>query len=746
MDIWAWVREAERGLAENGRGRLAELMLRLPGLVCDDRHAEVDALVPEALALAREVESPWIEVFVRHWYLQSRILHRHQVERFLPEAVALIELASRPEARDCPQSVCATQDLVNCYAHADGPGWVPERLAASEETLARINASWPCFSCISSEKAAALVDGGRPEEALRFLDAQETALVQRGDEDDFCGSRVQALMALGRFEEALALNDASKHPGRGQSFELSRAIDRARLLLRSGRAPEAKAALPPFELIAGTHLHYPGWTDAVERLAEAGQMENDWSLEVRLFGIQRELAANGVVRDAFDVARARVRLALARGRRATAARALEAARALVPRLRRPLDAPAQLLELEAALGAPSAGLGFDDETTLPILGEDPEVDLERLEVLRAASPDDETLMVAEARALMALGEERCARERLEPLAARSREAARALAGLLVGAGDREALVAQAEAAVGPELGALGWWAITTFEHRRGDLEAARAAVARVLALDPAATEPRRLFAELAREAGELDVALEELARLTAEGTEPGPADWDRMTVATLLGRWDRVRASAARLELDVPPGEGPIETGGGLCRVKLPGPDGQVLFAERTGPVTATILEIGPPGPPCPYRDQVVFDAAPLNAPPEAGEEEEHTFVFPAVGVLAPGGFASFALEGIRPSAEALEAFEAGLSELGGALQVVSPEDYEVWQSASDAPAPGIYALLAVPAATELSRVAALLDRLAEDQPVCSRARARALGAPARIAEEEALAEELNLA
>ena len=88
-----------------------------------------------ALALVRAQKHPWAEVYVRHWYMQSKILHRHEVQDTLSDAVDLLEFANRPETRDCPQSVCVTQDLACAYADIDGPGYARERLAVAAETL-----------------------------------------------------------------------------------------------------------------------------------------------------------------------------------------------------------------------------------------------------------------------------------------------------------------------------------------------------------------------------------------------------------------------------------------------------------------------------------------------------------------------------------------------------------------------------------------------------------------------------------
>ena len=195
MDIWRWVEATKRSLRKSGHTRLATLVEDLPNLVCNDQHGRVEAVVPEAVALAKAAREPWVEVFVRHWALQSRVLHRWEAQGHLPEAVALLEFANRDETRQCPQSVCVTQDLAACYACTDGPRYVKERLAVASETLSRIDPSWPCFQCITDEYASALQDDERHEEALAFLQAQTDRAVQAGADDvpRFVTSRVESL-------------------------------------------------------------------------------------------------------------------------------------------------------------------------------------------------------------------------------------------------------------------------------------------------------------------------------------------------------------------------------------------------------------------------------------------------------------------------------------------------------------------------------------------------------------------------
>ena len=66
MDIWRWVETTTKALRRAGNDRLAELLDALPGLVCDEEDARVEALVPEALIYGVESGT---------WTLTAKIYH-----------------------------------------------------------------------------------------------------------------------------------------------------------------------------------------------------------------------------------------------------------------------------------------------------------------------------------------------------------------------------------------------------------------------------------------------------------------------------------------------------------------------------------------------------------------------------------------------------------------------------------------------------------------------------------------------
>ena len=141
MDIWAWVETLQEDLRESGYERLADLIDQIQRDVGENRYERAQAALPEALAGARALRNPWLEVYLRHWGMQNRMNNMGEGETALGEATSLLEFAHRKETLDCPQSVCVTQDISKCHGNVDGIGWAQERLDVCRETMARIATS-----------------------------------------------------------------------------------------------------------------------------------------------------------------------------------------------------------------------------------------------------------------------------------------------------------------------------------------------------------------------------------------------------------------------------------------------------------------------------------------------------------------------------------------------------------------------------------------------------------------------------
>lgn len=722
MNIWAWVERAQEELRAAGRSRLAELMDLVPEYMSDNKHEQLDAIMPEAIALAREAKQPWIEVFLRHWHLQSCILQRYLIREYLPDAVSLIELANRDETRNCPQSVCTTQDLANCYAHADGPGYAKERLAVASETLARITPDWPCFTCISGEYATALIDSDDPQGALDLIHKQKSELVRIGRadrRDDMCGTEVDALILLGRLEEAYALNERAQDRLRGESFMEFRRLDRARILARLGRIEEAKKSLPPFDRVVRTQSQYEPWVDAVEHLALAGVLENG----VRLFGeletLHRLMKKNGVIRRAIRIAHAQARLALVASRPQLAARSARAIEALIPELRLPLDAPAELEALRAKVAAAASQrvvppLPETPEETIALLSGEVEVDFELLERATDNWPAHEELAIRLADALLALRDVEGAKQVFAAIGARAADGApNALMRqlhMLSSHGERGELERTASArlanAENTEIAARSHWALAIHHSTHERWEPARAELLKILELKADAVNTTIMLAKIERKLGDTASAFARVDALI-DSAPPGLIDWERMISGTLLARWKAVRDSAKRLGFELE-GEGPVDHDGEICRVRFD--DDKMRYAIRTGPVTARIVEVAFPSETQRYLDRVVLDVAPPDD--DAGGEVR---VHGCAGILSRGGFKSFAIDGFHPGDAALVRLREAAAKTGARLEVRSDENYQIEDPDSGEDRLGLFALLAVREDGELGAVYEALTAVAVD-------------------------------
>ncbi|MEZ4463130.1 MAG: hypothetical protein R3F60_06730 [bacterium] len=759
MDIWAWVRSTRRQLKEAGNHRLAELIDQLPTAVCDNEHERADAIYPEALALARQAKNPWVELFVRHWNLQSRILHRHEVGEWTGEAVSLLEFAHRPETKECPQSVCVTQDVVNCYGNVDGPGFAPERLEVTAETLARIDPRWPCFVCISAERADALLDAGRPADALAFVEAQTRAMVAAGvrrAQEALGEDRAMALLALGRAEEALTVLDGLGAP-MDRNDEIERAISRARTLVGLQQHGEAFAALPEWEAVEPTPGLYRAWSEVVVALARVGRLANDWQLDTRLEVMTTRLIDQGVRRNAIDLLCDRADLALRRQMPHVARECIERAEALVPDLHRELDVRGELVALRGRLNVADVvpvTLPATADEVFSLLGTDPEANLPVLEAARRHWPDSKFLLNNYVKALNVRARHASARALLESwLAAHDdAEMTAALGQTLLESGDHAGLRTLCEDALarqpGPDLTAQCHWLMAR-SFKDSHPARCRVHLEHVVAIKPEATHCQTWLAELERQAGDWEQALERLNGVITREPEAGTYDWDRLVVATHLERWPEARESARRIGYDLPEdGEGPIVLRGILCRIRFTSADGdeQTLFARRTGPVTADIVQMRPEHP-CRYQDEVIFDASPLNPPPQEGEEN-HTWIYQAIHIQRPGGYTIHAIDGVHPGPAALQALRDALDEdLDCHTQIFSGEAYKLRDPDSGEALQGLYLMLAVPETADRIAVDARLAELTADyaHPLTWTTLAEAAGNTERVEAHRALVERYGM-
>ncbi|WP_237065424.1 hypothetical protein [Microbulbifer guangxiensis] len=346
MDIWKWVYGAAIELEDEGQERLADLLDEVPEKICSGDHDVAESLVDEALAMPACQDNAWLNVYFRHWRLQSRILHRMDVSHdALEEAVRLVEYSSREDVRDCPQSVCAIQDLTSAYAIKDGPGFAAERKAASGETLARIDPSWPCFQCISAEYADALMDSGEYEEADRFCAEQYSR--KKTSDDVLLRQRSYANLKLGRIEKAYELVKDINSSMFGSSRATDQRLAKALCLIHLGDFDAALDLLPRFADI--DPCHFARWSECILHLTRAGRNPFLAEMEGIFESIVKVLAKNEALYYLADTHRIAAEIAIHAEDFVMASRHLEAAKYGAKRLRKPDCIELEIFELESAL-------------------------------------------------------------------------------------------------------------------------------------------------------------------------------------------------------------------------------------------------------------------------------------------------------------------------------------------------------------------------------------------------------------
>ncbi|MBH1665860.1 hypothetical protein I5U73_12140 [Stenotrophomonas maltophilia] len=720
MDIWNWVEKLQGDLRQAGQAQNAHLLNRLADDVSELQVDRVDALLPEARALGKALDNPWVDVYVGHWALRNRVGNRVEGESALGEAVALFERAHREDTLECPQSICVTQDLAACYGNIDGPGWVPERVEVCDETLARIDPSWACFQCLSCEKADALLDDDRGQEALDYLQAQADAIEACGKEvfDSFPEMQIKILLGLGRAEEALALIEKREAEvvASGEyepaNCTVPRRLSKAWALAQLGRDEEALQQMVPWSEL--TPNYWRLWANTAAALCRRDPARNTWDLGTRFNTIIEHFARVGSHRLLIEVAALSLELALQRGARWVAQRQLGLARAHLPPLRQDRGASA----LGAALAARVESL--PEVAPLPVpatellawleaRGEqnhsrDPEQEAQWLLQAHAQCPDDEPLADTAASALNACGAQAEARALLWDFVAAHPQhdgaAAYTLMRWLAEQGDDAGLRRLADV-FRDSVPVFAHWCEVQRARRVSDWPALELAAKALLELSPGSHGARGTLARMYMDTGRFSDAQACYAQLIELLEEPNAAHWDHMSAASAAHDWDAVRRSAAAIGMELSSTEGVVEEPWGWVIIRSE-EEGEPMeyYARRSGPVTARIVENAPANRAQQVGDWVVFDAALVHPAPEDEEAREHFIpTYAQVHVLERGGFArSWLIDGAHPGEDAWNALVEAVEAQGWKIWAHSRPDYTVTDpEAEDGTLPGLLFTIAQP-------------------------------------------------
>lgn len=720
--MWDWVRETRRELREAGHDRLARAMYELPRRI--RRPDEFDAMYAEALASARALRLPWVEVFLRHWRMQSVVLKRRQGVKALPEVVELLEFAHREETRECPQSVCTVQDFTICHSNVDGIGYAPERIAVLEQTLADLDPARGCFDCLNREYCSALEDDGRSAEALDHIVKAETRHRVAGAVPSLhMRTRPAGILGrLGRPAEGLALLATVEAEYREKNAldeedEGDIAMLRADLYTRLGDAAEARAHLADIAEVEEHPDDREYWVDIVERLIGLGGYDNTLPLGTAINSWATRLSANGVNRGCFDMLLTAGRLAAARGGGAHARALAGLAARKFAELRRQDEAGAkalaELCEAAEAIPLPAPPSPAELFALLEEAERFEEGVLDLAEAAHRADPGDNGVLAAYAQLLTALGLPGAASDMLWRYVAEDPSAEdryMLLANTLLFAEDLDGLDRLA-ALLGPVDATGTHWIRANRAALTGEWADCARECAALVAIEDDALNTRRLWAHAARQLGDFEeaqrVLTELFARVSAdEDAEPGraadPADrWAMIVAATVNGDWPAVRAQCGPLGIEPVSAEGPIAESWHPAELRIDGPDGRfAVYAVRTGPATAVVEAVTRPGAPVNHGDLVAFEPTLLDEPPADPAEREHwTPPYEVVRLLQPGGFRSYEIDGVDPGPKRFGKLVEGLRERGYGVWVYSGDQYRLTPPGAKEAVAGIYAGVAVPPA-----------------------------------------------
>ena len=244
-DIWSWLYEIG---TDDQVATVSELVDRLLDANRAQDSTAVASIGEQLIQQGDALNQPWLGVFARHWQLQHRLNDLSEGTTAVADAVSAFEIAHRDENLGCPQTICSAQDLCIAYSRADGPGHADAVIAACEDTLARIDSSWPCYDCVSTELFRGQLHAGRLSDGLETIVTTEVEIRRHGGTPalPYVSSRLEALLGLGRNDEALALAttfDEARYEVHSEWATIELQHHQARAHLRAGDRERAVALL-----------------------------------------------------------------------------------------------------------------------------------------------------------------------------------------------------------------------------------------------------------------------------------------------------------------------------------------------------------------------------------------------------------------------------------------------------------------------------------------------------------------------
>lgn len=703
MDIWAWVHEKDEQLRESGEQRLADIIDRIPEHCCDDEHDLVDALYAEGVPLAQKAKEPWAEVFIRHWYLQSQVLTRNNAKGMLSEAIELLDLSHREDAKGCPQRICAVQDLAQCYAKADGLGFADERLAVSQETLEEIDPSWPCFTCIGSEYVDALADKHDYESALEECVRLRAELakhdgVEPESVDALLNTQSRALICLGRYDEAIVLLQSkpiSSVDGSGGK--------RTKMLLCLALAHSEQFAkidehMVPLNEILKSHTYYNDWAEIQVLLVNANQILFDDKAASTFRLMANKLIDNGSYRCALDQLLMLCTLSVKNNFLFNARLAIETIQTVIPQLNRDCGAQDEFDKIKAEFLSALDNINvetFNDEDALNAFEfSSNDAYAQSLVTFYQNNTDNVSTVSKLAELYSDYGHKEKGLALIKNVYLANQTNPKtvfAYGRFLLNEYGAQALFTTFDSLISNEgidveIKQDLFWLYGHAYRKREPLKAIDF-FEQYLQLKPDHHAALLRLAWLHSDIEQYAESVEWWNRLIELDPSNESHHWDRLIPATLHADWLRVRQSSEVIGISLEGDEGVVKQKMGSCRIRFDDEQSssETFYAQRTGPVSATIMGISNLDEPQRYGQELVFSPVALNKLDQqdsegydCDSEGYYNHLYQCYRIIESAPYDCYALDGVHPGDEHVALLVAELEKNNFVFDQRSNEKYRL--------------------------------------------------------------------